>query len=152
MIRPATANDIPDMIRMAAQFFDVSGLGRWFRFKPQDFAQTAAFFIENSKTEVLVGEGPTGVTGMAGAMSYPCWFDNAHLTAQEWLWWVDPSCRGGPAGAALRNGLEDWARGRGCSTMEMGALEASRPEIMTRLYKRKGYEPKERIFCKRLVA
>ena len=92
-----------------------------------------------------------GVLGMAGAMAYPCWFNNAHLTAQELFWWVEPEFRGGSMGAALKSGLEDWGCSKGCLTMEMGALEASRPGALARLYKRDGYGPKEAIFCKRLT-
>ena len=136
---------------MAAHFFDASGLDRWFTFNPQSFAETAGRLIRDPAAVILIGEEPAGVVGMTGALSYPCWFDVNHLTAQEWLWWVEPEHRGGPMGAALRNGLEGWARENGCLTMEMGALEASRPEALARLYESKGYAPKERIFCRRLT-
>jgi GNAT superfamily N-acetyltransferase len=84
-------------------------------------------------------------------MAYPVWFDNEHLTAQEVFWWVEPQHRGGFLGTELRQGLEDWACNKGCLTMEMGALEALRPEVLTALYARKGFDAKERTFIKRLV-
>ncbi len=152
MIRPAVLNDLPRLQVMGAKFFEVSGLDRWFSFKPRCFSQVCTNFMENDQAVLLVAERQTGAIAMAAALAYPCWFDVDHLTCQELFWWVDPDFRGGPASDQLRQGLEDWARGRGCQTLEMGALEASRPEVMAHLYERKGYEPKERIFCRSLVA
>ncbi len=152
MIRPAVISDLSRLEGMGARFFAASGLDRWFRYKPRCFSQVCANFMAVDQAVILVGEGPIGAVAMAAAMAYPCWFDAEHLTAQELFWWVEPDYRGGPMGAGLRNGLEDWARDKGCLTMEMGALEASRPEALAHLYQRKGYGPKERIFCKRLTA
>ncbi len=147
MIRPAAISDLTRMERMGARFFDASGLDQWFSYKPRCFSKLMADMMASDQTVVLVGGD---VDGMAAAMAYPCWFDDAHLTAQELFWWVEPESRGGPMGAELRNGLEDWAREKGCLTMEMGALEESRPEVLAHLYERKGYGPKERIFVKSL--
>ncbi len=150
MIRPAVISDLSRLEGMGASFFAASGLEKWFRYKPRCFSQVCADFMASNQAVILVGEGQMGAVGMAAAVAYPVWFDSEHLTAQELFWWVEPLHRGGAMGAALRNGLEDWARGRGCLTIEMGALEASRPEALAHLYERKGYGPKESIFCKRL--
>ncbi len=151
MIRPAVISDLARLQDMGALFFDASGLDKWFSYKPRCFSQVCANFMANDKAVILVGEGQMGVAAMAAALAYPCWFNAEHLTAQELFWWVEPMQRGGPMGAQLRQGLEDWARAKGCLTMEMGALEASRPEALAHLYERKGYGPKERIFVKRLA-
>ncbi len=150
MIRPAVISDLSRLEGMGARIFAASGLEKWFRYKPRCFSQVCADFMAGNQAVLLVGEGPMGAVGMAAAVTYPVWFDSDHLTAQELFWWVEPLHRGGHMGAALRNGLEDWARGKGCLTMEMGALEASRPEALAHLYERKGYGPKERIFVKSL--
>lgn len=151
MIRPAVANDLPCLGTMGAKFFAASGLAKWFNYRPDCFSQVCKKLIRRDDGLLLVGEGPKGAVAMAGAMSYPCWFDDRHLTCQELFWWVEPTHRGSLFGAELRQGMEDWARDKGCLTMEMGALEASRPEALARLYKRDGYGPKERIYCKRLA-
>jgi GNAT superfamily N-acetyltransferase len=152
MIRLAVISDLDRLQDMGARFFGASGLDRWFHYKPRCFSRVCADFMASDKTVLLVGEGQMGAVAMASAMAYPVWFDHEHLTAQEVFWWVEPQHRGGSLGTELRQGLEDWARNKGCLTMEMGALEASRPEILAQLYERKGYGAKERIFCKRLVA
>ncbi len=151
IVRPAALDDLPRLEIMGARFFEASGLDRWFTYRPLCFSQVCVNFMTNGQAVILVGEGAMGAVGMAAALAYPCWFDEDHLTAQELFWWVEPAHRGGLMGTELRQGLEDWARGKGCRTMEMGALEASRPEALAALYERKGYGPKERIFCKRLA-
>ena len=150
MIRSAVADDLPCLETMGVKFFAASGLAEWFNYRPECFSSVCTGLITNDKNVLLVGEEPKGVVAMAGAMSYPCWFDDQHLTCQELFWWVEPTYRGTQFGVALRQGMENWARDKGCLTMEMGALEASRPEALARLYERQGYDPKEHIFCKRL--
>lgn len=151
MIRPARLGDVADMTRMAKRFFDASGLDLWFRFKPQSFAKTVGLFIENSQAVILVAEKNSGLVGMAAALAYPCWYDADHMTAQELFWWIEPEHRGGPLGEDMLKMLEKWARDSGCLTMEMGALEVQRPDVMARVYARRDYAPKERVFCKRLT-
>ena len=150
IIRPAVADDLPALGTMGGEFFAASGLAKWFRYKPACFARVCTDLMANEQGLLLVGEGAKGAAAMAGALAYPAWFNDEHLTSQELFWWVAPTHRGSLLGTALRKGMEDWARGKGCLTMEMGALEAHRPEALANLYKRLGYEPKERIFCKRL--
>ena len=152
MIRPAVISDLSRLQTMGAQFFADSGLARWFHFNPRCFSQVCADMMANDKAVLLVGDGQMGAVAMASAITYPAWFDNKHLSAQEVTWWVEPLHRGSSLGTELRRGLEGWARNRGCLTIEMGALEASRPETLASLYERMGYGPKERIFCKRLVS
>lgn len=151
MIRPAVISDLPRMETMGARFFAASDLDVWFSYSPHDFSKTAADVMASDQGVALVGDGPKGVVGMAIALAYPVYFNRAHVTAQELVWWVESEYRGGPMGAQLRSGLEEWARVKGCLTMEMGALETLRPEALAHLYERKGYGPKERIFCKRLA-
>lgn len=151
MIRPAQPSDLPAMTRMAARFFDASGLDRWFSFKPQSFAKTVALFIENPQAIIMVAEKDSGLVGMAAALAYPCFFDADHMTTQELFWWIEPEHRGGWLGEGMLKVLETWAKDKGCLTMEMGALEAQRPDVLARVYARRGYAPKERIFCRNLA-
>jgi GNAT superfamily N-acetyltransferase len=139
------------MEAMGVRFFAASGMDRWFSYKPQDFSTTIANTMVSDRGLALVGDGPIGAVGMVVAIAYPVYFNFSHSTAQELVWWVEPEYRGGPLGAELRKGLEDWAHAKGCLTMEMGALETLRPEALEALYQRKGYGQKERIYCKRLT-
>ncbi len=150
LIRPATADDISQMIPMAVRFFGASGLHQWFRFNPESFADTVSKMIDSPAAIVLIAKAGDEFVGMVAALSYPCWFDGTHRTAQELFWWVEPEHRQGSTGGRLWRQLEEWAQEQGCRTMEMGALEALRPEVLARTYGRLGYAPKERIFCKRL--
>lgn len=151
MIRPATLEDLSRIETMGPAFFAVSGLDRWFHYNPRCFVKVVTDFMASDQAVVLVGDGPMGAVAMAAALAYPCWFNSEHLSAQELFWWVEPAHRGGELGTLLRRGMEDWAKRKGCLTMEMGAMESLRPEVMANLYERKGYGAKERIFCKRLT-
>ena len=150
MIRPAIVSDLSKLEAMGAEFFKASGLEQWFDFKPRCFSQVCANFMASDKAVVLVGEGKSSVVAMAAAWTIPCWFNDTHLICQELFWWVEPLQRGGSLAAELRRGIEEWARERGCHTIEMSAMEASKPEALARLYERQGYGPKERNFCKTL--
>ncbi len=152
MIRPAVISDLPRLEAMGARFFDASGLEKWFRYKPRCFSQVCANFMDSDQAVVLVGTGKTGAVAMAAAIAYPCWFDAEHQTCQELFWWVEPDFRGGSMGARLQRALEQWAKDKGCLTMEMGALEGLRADTLAHLYERQGYDPKERIYCRRLTA
>jgi len=151
LVRPAVASDLPCLATMGTKFFAASGFNKWFKYKPACFSQVCINLMVCEERLLLVGEGPKGAVAMAAAMLYPCWFNDEHVTCQELFWWVEPTYRGTLFGVKLRQGMEDWARGQGCSTMEMGALDASRPEALAQLYERKGYGPKERIFVKSLL-
>ncbi len=154
MIRPAVADDLPALGTMGVEFFAASGFSRWYTYKPASFSQFCIKLMTHEDGLLLVGDGPNRAVAMAGAMAYPVYFNDEHLTCQEAVWWVEPTHRGSLLGVELRKGMEDWARSKGGLTMEMGALEAKalRPQALEALYRRIGYEPKERIFCKRLVA
>lgn len=151
MIRPAVISDLPRLEDMGAKFFDATGFDKWFQWNPHSFAKAIEHFLADENAVVLVADGPEGAVAMAAALAYPSWLDKDHLTAQDLFWWVEPPFRGGPLAGHLLGRLEDWARGKGCSTMEMGAIETLRPDVLAAFYARKGYAPKERLFCKGLT-
>ena len=151
LIRLATVEDIPQMIPLAERFFAASGLSQWFRFDPESFANTVDGLIGSPAGIVLIAKAGDECVGMVAALAYQCWFDSAHRTAQELFWWVEPEHRQGSTGAQLWRRLEEWAQQNECRTMEMGALEALRPEALGKKYARLGYGPKERIFVKSLL-
>lgn len=146
MIRLATEDD--DLTEMGARFFAATGLDKWFEFDPVSFRDSIRAFIRIPSAVVLVVETEE-IIGFAAALAYPCWFNRNHLTAQEISLWVEPEHRG-PASRELLNTLEDWAKKQGCPTFETGTPEAQKPELMERYYRMHGYEPKERLLCRRL--
>lgn len=145
MIRLAGPEDIEDCVRMGRRFFEAAEVGRWFDLDEDCVHRTMAF-LQREHFLAVLDRG--GLVGMIGALAYPCWFNTAHTTAQELFWWVDPDHRG--EGHELLSALEAWALRRGCRTLEMICLDRSRPEALTRLYRRQGFEPKERTFVKEL--
>lgn len=147
MIRHATHEDIGACLEMGLAFFAESGLAAETSFDATTTARTLAHLIDAADGVLLVAEAD-GIIGMAGALSYPHYFNADSLTAQELFWWVRPDSRGGSAGVRLLQALEAWAKGQGCSTLTMVCLPIDSPA--EGVYRRVGYRASERSYIKRL--
>lgn len=128
----ATEDDIPRIVEWGRQFHAASPY-RALPYAPESVAAAVRSLMEGGI--VLISD-----KGMAAAMMGPLWFSDG-LAAQECFWWGD---------ASLRQGLEDWARSRGCSTFSMICLENEKAPVMARLYRTQGYQPCEHHFMKAL--
>ncbi len=83
--------------------------------------------------------------GGLGAIKYPD-LHSGELTAVETFWFVDPQHRG--KGLMLLDAFEKWARRQGCKKAAMIHLSDSYPEVLERLYKRRGYKLVEKHFVR----
>lgn len=92
---------------------------------------------------VLDSGRPTGVL-MARVFDYEL---GPARVAKETVWWIDPSQRGRAAMRMLEF-YETWAAGRGATAVGMAALAAA-PRA-GEIYQRRGYQPVEQHFVKRL--
>lgn len=100
---------------------------------------------------LFVAEDDGVVFGMAAALTYPCMWNRSAIVAQELFWWVEPGAPPGH-GRALFACLEDWAADVGAVAVTMLAVEAQRPDLVGRVYRRAGYRPMERAHIKRLAS
>lgn len=126
----ATEADIPRILEWGRQFHAMSPYSDMV-FAPERVEATIRNLMEIGV--VLISD-----TGMAAAVMAPLWFSEG-LAAQEVFWWGD---------AALRQGLEDWARASGCATFSMICLENEKAPVMARLYRMQGYQACEHHFMK----
>lgn len=85
--------------------------------------------------------------GGLGAIKHPD-LHSGELTAVETFWFVDPTHRG--EGIALFNAFEQWGNEQGCKKLAMIHLSDSYPEILERLYKRRGYKLVEKHYVRSL--
>jgi GNAT superfamily N-acetyltransferase len=69
--------------------------------------------------------------------------------AEELAWWVEPAHRIGLAGPKLLRAGEEWATTRGCFCIKMTAPHGS---TVGAFYERRGYEPIESSYAKKLIA
>ncbi len=68
--------------------------------------------------------------------------------AEELIWFVEPTARGGLAGVRLLEAAEAWARTRGLTTIKMVAPYPSR---VGRFYLKRGYRVLETTYVKSLT-
>lgn len=143
MIREATLEDVPELLRMCRQFHYASPYGQR-EFRDEDAAKTLEGLLTLGRAAIFVCDKGE-LCGMMGVAAAPTMFDHGLEIVQETFWW----CEGGDADGLRRAG-EQWAKDRGATLFSMACLENDRVETMARLYRRLGYAPVERHFIKAL--
>ena len=149
-LRAAEPADVPTIAEMGERFHAEAGWPDICAFDRGDCEKTLAHLIESPDGILLVAEAAGRLVGMAGGLAHPLYFNLSHRTGQELFWWVEPGLRDG-TGRALLDALEDEARAIGCVSWSMACLARAKPELMGRLYERRGYRASERTYIKRLA-
>lgn len=131
MIRPATAADIPQLVKWMERFHAASGT-----VVPFDADHTAQFLGGLIRQGIVLMHG----YGMIGGMIAPAFCNGNWRQAHELFWWAE---RGG---LALLRAFEAWAVGEGAHEARMSSL-ASLPRADAVL-RRKGYAATELSYSK----
>ncbi len=149
MIRPAIPADIERLVAMGQAFFAETGWDKQAEFDIETFAYTSAMLADAGLLFVAVSDG---VVGMAGAGISPSWWNKRILVAQELFWYIEPTHRAQKIGLgrALFEALEERVKSLGAVLFSMSAEEGMRSEALARLYRGRGYVPRERLFWKSL--
>lgn len=103
--------------------------------------------METGTAVFLVLEENDQMIGGLGAIKFPD-LHSGEMTAVETFWFVTPESRG--KGLLLFEAFEKWARREGCKKAAMIHLADSYPEILEKLYKRKGYQLVEKHYVRYL--
>lgn len=149
MIRQATIEDIPRLIELGMEFFEMTELGNVTEYDAQSAGKTLTAMIEGRDATVLVIEIEGEIVGVAGAMIYPFFFNLNHRVAQEFFWFVSVEHRGGRESIRLFQALEAWAKDNGADSMAMVALGCNY-ESVSEFYRKQGYYRQETSFMRRL--
>ena len=154
-IRPATMDDIPQIVEMAKRFYPESPYPHIYGDVPEEQAAGLVIVAMQGMAEygivpgaMLVAEHGDRLIGMLCLHIDPATFNPAVIAA-ELVWWMDPEYRGGMAGIRLVKAGEETAPERGATVMNMGVLATSPAEAQT-LLERLGYKPSHTILSKRL--
>jgi hypothetical protein len=139
MISPATSEDIPRLLAMGGKFSEKAKLIEHVGYDPASMERTFNYLIDDENCCLFVGD-----SGAIGGIRSPHPFNHEHWIAQELFWWSE-----GREGLRLLGAFEFWASEK-CSTVRMITLEAIEPETMGLFYRRRGYEPLEHGYIKRL--
>lgn len=147
LIRPAKLEDVPEIVRMSAVFWDESP------FKVE-FDQ----YTTEAMAESCISEGTLIVLDVGGSVvGFACLVVGALLgnmnykSATEIAWWVDSDHRGGKGGIMLMKGLEEIARDKGCKYLSMAFMVSSMPDAVEGIYKKMGYSKTEVLYTKELM-
>jgi GNAT superfamily N-acetyltransferase len=144
MIRGATLDDMPELMRMGRAFYAAS-----------PYAAAGVAMVEDDVAaqfrdwigagSVLIAEAGDRVAGFAVVLRYPCWINRAVSASHELLWWVDEERRGA-LGRELLD-VMDKVLGRAAVSV-VSLTEAMRGPAMDRLYRRRGFEPIDRTYMR----
>lgn len=140
MIRKATSQDLPHLVRMAGDFIAAADAG--LPFDPDYLTSSFAAMIVSPTTLLLVLD-----------VDHPCGVFCAEVSRSPWApvplavekgFWIDPPYRGRWALKMLR-AYAEWAEGLGCDRAFMGAF-ADNP--MDKLYKKAGFSLSELMYSR----
>ena len=117
VIRRATTEDLPAIVRMGLRFADAEYRG----FLPATasaLSALAAAVLANPDALLLVSEQGGDVVGMLAATTYvqPM---SGETIATEIAWWMEPQARGSRAALRLLASAETWAKDKGATKFQM---------------------------------
>lgn len=116
MIRHATHEDIPQIVRMGANFID-DVYPAAITFNADTLATLTAQLIDGTGA-VFVSENDHDVDGMIALIivRQPM---SGELVATELVWWMNPEARGGRTAIRLLSQAEAWAKAQGATRLQM---------------------------------
>jgi len=141
MIRLATQEDIPRLVKMGQRFRNESTYGKYLAENPEKMAELGKRLIEVDG--LILAERGEMIIGMLGFILHRH-FISGELVAGEVFWWVEPEFRG--EGLALMMDAERRAKLAGAQYMHMIAPN----ESVEAIYKIRGYERVESTWQRNL--
>lgn len=137
MIREATFDDIPQLIKIGEEFHQYQNDGT-------EYDKVAVFnkcseMIKDPNSVIFVSEG-----GMIGGSVVPIWYSN-QTQAAEFAW-----CGSG-GGISLLRQFETWAKEKGATRVVMAHLLVEGAERVEAIYDKLGYKKAEVAYYKELI-
>jgi len=149
MIRPATKSDVPRLVEIGQEFFNMTELDNVTTYNLESVTNLLSNSIDDESSTVLVVELDGEIVGATGATIYPFYFNTDNRVAQEFFWYIAETHRGGLIGVKLFKALEMWALENGAQTMDMTALGVNQRSV-GQFYEKQGYYRQETHYMRRL--
>ena len=140
MIRDATLDDIPELLRMGREFYNVSGYSDLGEYNPDLLIKTIEILI-NSGT-LLITDG-----GMIGWLNFPLYM-TGDIVSQELFWWVDEEKRSTGISKKLLKCAEEKSKEQGAKAMMMLCLDRLDGDRVGKMYEHFGYTPRETTYMR----
>src|SRR5437870_13308222 len=96
MIRPATRADVPQLVGLARQFFEMTPRVNLVEFDEEDTAALISAQIDSPTAAAFVMQYGGDVVGAIAAVIAPLMFNSKQLMAHEAFWFVEEDHRGTP--------------------------------------------------------
>lgn len=142
MIRLATTEDIPELLRMGKEFFDASGYGEITSFNEDD---TTVLINKLIDERFLLTDGKTS---MLGFVVFPMFMNSSYVVAQELFWWVDKESRSTGIGAEILHEAEKLAKTHGAESMIMLSINGLDGKKVNKFYEKLGYVKREQSYMR----
>lgn len=138
MIRAATLDDLPQLLRLGAAMHAESPRFSRLHFSAVRLEATLRALMDSPRGFVMVASADSGwlVGGMV-AVAAPHWASD-DLIATDLALFIAPAARGGLLPARLLSRYVQWARQLGAQIIQAGVTTGIEPETTARLYERMG--------------
>lgn len=140
MIRQATIEDVETVMEWGRKFHAYSPWGKRVPIAEDDWRQTVENLLGSDDAAVFIGDH-----GFCGGLIFSMYFNHGYRIGQELFWFASKD------GKELREAFEDWAKSRGCSSIQMSCIADGREKAVRRLFGMAGYDATETSLMKELT-
>lgn len=144
-LRLATEQDLPDILRMAKRFHEVSPY-RGLTFSEETSMKLFEKYLEDKKSVIIILSEQDGkARGMVIGLSFNTMFSEDRVST-EVAWWMDEEYRKTRDSLLLISAYEDWSKRNGSKMTQVAMLDELTD--LTNFYTRQGFRPAEKSFIK----
>ena len=151
VIRHAVTDDAEQIAILGARFHEQAAWSDIFNYNVGDCVASLEHFIGQPNFICMVADDDGKFVSFGALVLAPIYFNHRHISAEELFWWADPESPHFGIGRKLKKALEQEARDRGASSVQMKSIDLLNGARMAKLYARDGYRPSEHSFIKRFV-
>ena len=142
MIRPATEQDLPFILKMCEQFWRAS---QTLKYDHEHTKSHLKNLFDNMPIFVSEIDGEIGGFIIMAIGQHLC---NPAPNVAEIAWYMTPSKRRGRDGIELMKAAENYARLIGAASMSMIFMESSMPKTVQKIYDKMGYKLAETTYVR----
>ena len=146
LIREATADDIPNIIKGIEHFVAVSSYGQCDAVNAPHVAATIELLLQSPDGCVAVLDNEGQFAGAFIGMAHPHLFSGKRMLGELFIY-TRPEARG--HGSKLRRYAEEWGHANGCQVFCIAHPESE--AHLSKVYARWGFKPGETHYRKELV-
>jgi len=145
IIRDATADDMPDLLRMGEAFYETTYYAQIAPFDNDTVENLMSIILDTGVLKLAVVEDV--VCGMIGLVMFPFAFNAKVVSAHEVFWYISPEARNMGFATRLFESAEQACLEKGAVSIQMGILATS-PNGVGKFYESLGYKLEETSYVR----